>query len=66
MIRKTVSVSLPRALAERLEEHAGSEGATLSDILRRAIEAYDKSLPAMPSNGQASTSSAFPGGFPWQ
>jgi predicted DNA-binding protein len=66
MSRKTVSVSLPRALAERLEEHAGSEGVTLSDILRRAVEAYDNSLAAVSSNGQASPCPGLPGGFPWQ
>jgi len=66
MSRRTVSVSLPRALAERLEEHAGNEGVTLSDILRRAIEVYDKSLPVMLRNGQTSASPAFPGAFPWQ
>ena len=58
MSRKTVSVSLPRALAERLEAHAYTEGVTLSDVLRRAIEAYDKTL--------LSSVMAPHGGFPWQ
>ena len=56
--RRTVSVSLPRALAERMEARAGAEGVNLSDVLRRAIEAYDKTLPA--------TVMAPHGGFPWQ
>ena len=60
--RRTVSVSLPRALAERLEARAGEEGVTLSDVLRRAIETYDKTLPA---TDHASILAPL-GGFPWQ
>jgi predicted DNA-binding protein len=56
--RRTVSVSLPLALAERMEAHAGTEGVTLSDVLRWAIEAYDKTLLA--------SIPAPHGGFPWQ
>jgi len=69
MSRRTVSVSLPRALADRLEAHAGNEGVTLSDILRRAIETYDKSLlshvMAVLAAEHASTQT-IQGGFPWQ
>ena len=62
MSRKTVSVSLPRALAERMEAHAGTDGVTLSDVLRRAIEAYDKTILA---TDHASILAPH-GGFPWQ
>ena len=67
--RRTVSVSLPRALADRLEAHAGHEGATLSDILRRAIETYDKSLLSHVMAVFAAEHASTPtiqGGFPWQ
>jgi hypothetical protein len=55
MKRRIVSVALSQALAERLEEQAGGEGVTLSDVLRRAIEAYDASRPTPRSQA-----------FPWQ
>jgi predicted DNA-binding protein len=69
MRRKTVSVSLPRALAERLEAHAYTEDVTLSDVLRRAIEAYDNTLLASVMAGTATDHAsilATHGGFPWQ
>jgi predicted DNA-binding protein len=67
--RRTVSVSLPCALAERLEALAGSEGVTLSDVLRRAIETYDKSLLSHVMAVFAAEHASTPtiqGGFPWQ
>jgi predicted DNA-binding protein len=67
--RRTVSVSLPRALAERLEAHAGSEGVTLSDVLRRAIVDYDKTLLSLVMAALAADRASNPTiqkGFPWQ
>ena len=68
--RRTDSVSLPRALAERLEARSYASGVTLSDVLRRAIEDYDEqsspspASPSPPSAGPPSLTSS--GGFPWQ
>jgi hypothetical protein len=56
-------------LADRLEAQAGHEGATLSDILRRAIETYDKSLLSHVFAAFAAEHASTPtiqGGFPWQ
>jgi Ribbon-helix-helix protein, copG family len=69
MSRKTVSVSLPRALVERLEAHAYSEGVTLSDVLRGAIVAYDQTLLSHVMAALAAdhtSTSTIQGGFPWQ
>jgi hypothetical protein len=56
-------------LAERLEAHAGSEGVTLSDVLRRAIVDYDKTLLSHVMAAFAAERASTPaiqGGFPWQ